>query len=84
VSVRIGRTRRDLLPRLRELLARRGVTPFGYIVTTRKRTTAAPGSYGYGYEISNTFLTKPRLGTAASVNGKAEEPVREPRSRAET
>ena len=86
VSVRMGRTRRDLLARLRELLARRGVTPFGYIVTTRKRTTAAPGSYGYGYEIPNTFLTKPRVQTNSGTNGNAaEEPQpRRPRSRART
>jgi capsular exopolysaccharide synthesis family protein len=84
VSVRIGRTRRDLLARLRELLARRGITPFGYIVTTRKRTTAAPGSYGYGYEIPNTFPTKPRVTADSATNGKAEEPLPEPRARAET
>jgi capsular exopolysaccharide synthesis family protein len=84
VSVRIGRTRRDLLARLRELLSRRGITPLGYIVTTRSRTTAAPGSYGYGYEIPNTYLTKPPVGAGSSTNGKAAEPTPKPRARAET
>jgi tyrosine-protein kinase len=83
VAVRVGRTRRDLLARLRELLARRGVSPFGYVVTARERITAPSGSYGYSYEIPNTFLTKPRAG-AVGVNGKAAKPRRESPSRAES
>jgi non-specific protein-tyrosine kinase len=37
VAVRLGRTRRDKLAELRELLARRGVSPAGFVVTTRDR-----------------------------------------------
>jgi hypothetical protein len=37
VAVRLGRTRRDKLEQLRELLARRGISPAGFVVTTRER-----------------------------------------------
>jgi capsular exopolysaccharide synthesis family protein len=37
VAVRLGRTRRDKLAELRELLARRGVAPAGFVVTTRDK-----------------------------------------------
>jgi tyrosine-protein kinase len=35
IAVRLGRTRRDKLAELRELLARRRITPAGFVVTTR-------------------------------------------------
>ena len=37
LAVRLGRTRRDKLEEARELLAQRGVSPAGFIVTTRDR-----------------------------------------------
>jgi capsular exopolysaccharide synthesis family protein len=37
IAVRLGRTRRDKLGEVRELLARRRVTPAGFVVTTRDR-----------------------------------------------
>jgi tyrosine-protein kinase len=46
--VRIGHTRRDKLAELRDLLGRRGVTPLGFFVTTRR--PARSESHGYdGY-----------------------------------
>lgn len=36
VCVRVGQTRRDKLAELRELLGRRGVTPLGFFVTSRR------------------------------------------------
>jgi Mrp family chromosome partitioning ATPase len=36
VCVRVGHTRRDKLAELRELLGRRGVTPLGFFVTSRR------------------------------------------------
>ncbi len=47
ISVRLGHTRRDKLAQLRELLMRRGVSPLGFVVTTRERTHGP--SYGYDY-----------------------------------
>jgi len=37
IAVHLGHTRRDKLAELRELLARRGITPAGFVVTTRER-----------------------------------------------
>jgi tyrosine-protein kinase len=37
VCVRLGHTRRDKLAELREMLGRRGVSPVGFVVTTRER-----------------------------------------------
>lgn len=37
IAVHLGHTRRDKLIELRELLARRGVAPAGFVVTTRER-----------------------------------------------
>ncbi len=45
VAVRLGHTRRDKLQQLRDLLARRGISPLGFVVTTRQRPQA--GEYGY-------------------------------------
>jgi Mrp family chromosome partitioning ATPase len=47
VCVRIGHTRRDKLAELRDLLARRGVVPLGFFVTSRRR---APRSDKHGYQ----------------------------------
>jgi Mrp family chromosome partitioning ATPase len=38
VCVRVGHTRRDKLAELRDLLARRGVVPLGFFVTSRRGT----------------------------------------------
>jgi Mrp family chromosome partitioning ATPase/capsular polysaccharide biosynthesis protein len=46
VCVRIGHTRRDKLAELRELLGRRGVTPLGFFVASRR--PARRKGYGYG------------------------------------
>ena len=58
VCVRIGNTRRDRLAELRDLLARRGVTPLGLVVTSRKRPEISPSEYEYAAEIA-TRATRP-------------------------
>lgn len=47
LCVRLGRTRREKLNQARELLARRGVSPEGFVVTMRQRLTR-DDEYGYG------------------------------------
>jgi Mrp family chromosome partitioning ATPase len=46
VTVRLGHTRRESLLHLRELLTSRGISPLGFVVTTRERPGA--GTY-YDY-----------------------------------
>ena len=48
VAVRLGRSRRDKLDELRRALAQRGVSPAGFVVTTRRRNRKP--TYGYGYQ----------------------------------
>ena len=52
VCVRVGHTRRDRLAELRDLLARRGVTPLGLIVTSRKRPEMGLAEYEYATEVA--------------------------------
>jgi capsular exopolysaccharide synthesis family protein len=40
VAVRLGHSRRDKLNELRRMLAQRGITPAGFVVTSRRRTRA--------------------------------------------
>jgi Mrp family chromosome partitioning ATPase len=54
VCVRVGHTRRDKLNELRNLLARRGVTPLGLVVTTRERPQPTTSEYGYGTSVTTT------------------------------
>jgi capsular exopolysaccharide synthesis family protein len=51
ITVRLGHTNRDRLNQLREMLARRGVSPVGFVVTTR-RSAQAESPYDYGGDIS--------------------------------
>jgi Mrp family chromosome partitioning ATPase/capsular polysaccharide biosynthesis protein len=53
VCVRIGHTRRDKLAELRDLLARRGVVPLGFFVTSRRGTGRSDkvGYQGYPGEL---------------------------------
>ncbi|HXY81413.1 MAG TPA: AAA family ATPase [Gaiellaceae bacterium] len=53
VSVRIGHTRRDKLSELRELLGRRGVSPLGFVVTTRSRS-GGQSAYDYSTDMATT------------------------------
>ncbi len=48
VAVRLGRTRRDRLGELRRMLGQRGVSPAGFVVTTRRRSRGGGYYYGYG------------------------------------
>lgn len=49
IAARLGHTRWDRLAELRDLLARRGVTPLGFVVTTRDRPSSQYSDYDYGY-----------------------------------
>jgi polysaccharide biosynthesis transport protein len=49
ISVRLGHTRREKLAQLRELLARRGVSPLGFVLTTRERAHGSTTGYDYDY-----------------------------------
>lgn len=51
LAVRLGHTNRDRLNQLREMLARRGVSPVGLVVTTR-RSAQAESPYDYGGEVN--------------------------------
>ena len=59
VSVRLGRSRRDKLDELRRALAQRGVSPAGFVVTTRRTTRRRP--YGYGYQGVDIRRTTPSV-----------------------
>lgn len=50
LAVRLGHTRRDKLEQLREMLAQRGVSPIGFVVTTR-RGARADSEYGYNGDV---------------------------------
>lgn len=54
VCVRIGHTRRDKLNELRRLLARRGVTPLGLVVTSRDRPQLTSTDYDYATGMTTT------------------------------
>ncbi|MDX6490217.1 MAG: tyrosine-protein kinase [Gaiellaceae bacterium] len=54
VCVRMRHTRRDKLNDLRDLLARRGVTPLGFLVTTRERPQSSPSEYEYATDVTAT------------------------------
>jgi len=68
VAVRLGRTRRDRLNELRRMLARRSVSPAGFVVTTRRRPRR--GAYTYG----STATPAP-----APVTGRTPRGVEQPR-----
>jgi non-specific protein-tyrosine kinase len=46
VAVRLGHSRRDRLSELRRMLAQRGVSPAGFVVTTRRRRRGRGYHYG--------------------------------------
>jgi capsular exopolysaccharide synthesis family protein len=46
VAIRLGRTRRDKLAELRRMLAQGGISPAGFVVTTRRRSRR----HGYYYQ----------------------------------
>lgn len=53
IAVRLGHTSRDKLDQLREMLARRGVAPVGFVVTTR-RGSQPEGAYYYSPDLNMT------------------------------
>jgi len=64
VAVRLGHSRRDRLLELRRVLAMRGVTPVGFVVTTRN--ASRPGGYYYGFD---SPAPTPRIDTKAGAAG---------------
>jgi Mrp family chromosome partitioning ATPase len=80
VCVRIGHTRRDRLDELRELFARAGVTPLGFLVTSRKRPDVTGSEYGYGTDLAAAGpLTPGLLGSSTTQSRQA---ARTPQGRA--
>jgi polysaccharide biosynthesis transport protein len=69
ISVRLGHTRRDKLAQLRELLARRGVSPLGFVMTTRERSSRSDA--GYEYDYSRDISTIPAEVRRADVPNRA-------------
>jgi Mrp family chromosome partitioning ATPase len=65
VAVRLGHTRRDKLNELRRVLAQRGISPAGFVVTRRRRSRRT--SY---YSSSATTPAEPAP-VAAAVTAKA-------------
>lgn len=64
LCVRVGHTRRDRLAELRDLLARRGVTPLGFFVTSRRGPKRGAAAYdGYPLDLPSIpgdyLLSKP-------------------------
>ena len=59
VCVRVGHTRRDRLEELRGLLARRGVTPLGFVATTRHHPDPVPSDYHYAGDVPSILLRMP-------------------------
>jgi capsular exopolysaccharide synthesis family protein len=59
INVRLGHTRRDKLEQLRELLARRGIAPLGFVVVPRSRSDATDSYYGYASDVPAPPASEP-------------------------
>jgi capsular exopolysaccharide synthesis family protein len=59
INVRLGHTRRDKLEQLRELLARRGIAPLGFVVVPRSRSDATDSYYGYAEDVPAPPASEP-------------------------
>ncbi len=59
ITVRLGHTRRDKLEQLRELLARRGIAPLGFVVVPRSRSDGGDSYYGYASDIPASPASEP-------------------------
>jgi Mrp family chromosome partitioning ATPase len=70
LAVRLGHTRRDRLNELREMLARRGASPIGFVVTTRSRAESE-SAYDYSGEVATTPPLAARAEEAASEEAAA-------------
>jgi len=73
VCVRIGHTRRDKLAELRDLLARRGVVPLGFFVTSRRGTARSDKQEYQGYPgelplIPGDYLLSPEAPQPSAKN----------------
>jgi len=77
VAVRLGRSRRDKLNELRRMLARRGVSPVGFVVTTKSRPRRGEGYY-YGRDAEKSTRSRQPLPAEQQP-----EPVAAPAPRAE-
>jgi tyrosine-protein kinase len=76
ICVRIGHTRRDRLADLRDLFARRGVTPLGFFVTSRK---AARRKGQYGYPVDLPAISGDQLLSRREQVAVADDPTRRER-----
>ncbi len=77
IAVRLGHTRRDRLDELRRMLALRGISPLGFVVTTRERYTQHADDYYYSSEVpaptganGNRGLAARRRAGAARARGR--------------
>lgn len=77
VAVRLGRTRRDKLAELRELLARRGIAPAGFVVTTRDRVERET-EYDYPGEVPRRPSRLEPAQRAREQSASAAAPQRRP------
>lgn len=81
VAVRLGRTRRDRLNELRRMLARRGVAPVGFVVTTRRRPRRGAYTYGSsGAPQPPPAAASRRAAAAARRTAGDRQPARKPAS----
>jgi capsular exopolysaccharide synthesis family protein len=82
LCVRVGHTRRDKLELLRDLLGRRGVTPLGFVVTTRERPRPDEyGAYGYTHPEAKEGIPSPRS-RAVTLRTRAARGTASPDARA--
>ena len=74
VAVRLGHSRRDKLNELRRMLAQRGITPAGFVVTSRRRSRGR----GYYYTDAATLQRpkrRPRNGPPPVRAAEPDQPV---------
>ena len=75
VAVRLGRTGRSQLVQLRRMLAQRGISPAGFVVTTRNRPRRG-AYYGHGGATPPIAVRKPAAGRKAEESPADTEAAR--------
>ena len=71
LAVRLGHTNRDRLNQLREMFARRAVSPVGFVVTTR-RSAQAESPYDYGGNVTAVPVSDGNVTTEPSTTTESE------------
>lgn len=74
VAVRLGHSRRDKLNELRRMLAQRGITPAGFVVTSRRRSRSR-GYYHSDATAPQRSRRRPRTATPRVRTAEPDEPV---------